>query len=291
MTAGCARRMLSPGQKGAGSVRCLRCRSVGMVSGPRSSPPRLAREADPGREERGLGWLIFWLFALLAGLAMFIEDLLGPSEPPTVRVLPPPAPRPQKDDEPRPAPQPQDDEPPPVPAALSAAEGGWLETQLALITAWSERMQKQIASSQADPGPWRCLAITTKEDEPRPARQPQEDEPPPVPAALPAAEGGWLETQLALITAWSERMRKQIASSQADPDPWRCIAITAKRSQCKLLAEPGDTKCAIHGGHPDRLPVAQCAGHCRGASHLHQPGGLISRAISWPNYDGWRAGR
>jgi len=166
-----------------------------------------------------LAWLITWLLlALLAGLAVFtrrgrrhppadetlIAELLGPSEPPPVRVLPPPTPQPQK------------------------------------------------------------------EDEPRPARQPQEDEsPPPAPAVLPAGEGGWLETQLALITAWSERMQKQIASSQADSDPWRCIAITTKGSQCKLLAESGDTKCAIHGGHPDRLTVWQCAGHCRDASHLH----------------------
>ena len=156
-----------------------------------------------------MGWLIIWLLlALLCGLAVFtrrgrrhpptdetlITELLGPSEPPTVRVLPPPAPQPQKEDEPSPAPQ------------------------------------------------------------------PQEDEPSPAPAALPAGEGGWLETQLALITAWSERMQKQIASSQADPDPWHCIAITTKGSQCKLPAEPGDTKCAIHGGHPDRLPVAKCAG-------------------------------
>ena len=70
---------------------------------------------------------------------------------------------------------------------------------------------------------------------------------PPRPS-LPAGEGGWLETQLALITAWSERMQKEIAASQADPDPRRCIAITTKGSQCKLSAEPGDTKCAIHGG-------------------------------------------
>ena len=175
-----------------------------------------------------MGWLITWLLlALLGALAVvtrrgrrhpptdetLIAELLGPSQPPTVRVLPPPAPQPQKDDEPRPAPQ------------------------------------------------------------------PLEDEPPPAPTALPAGEGGWLETQLALITAWSERMQKQIASSQADPDPWRCIAITTKGSQCKLIAEPGDTKCAIHGGHPDRLPVAQCAGHCRDASHSHprQPSLALDR--------------
>ena len=51
-----------------------------------------------------------------------------------------------------------------------------------------------------------------------------------------------------LITAWSERMEEQIESSPADPDPWRCIAITTKGSQCKLPAAHGDTKCAIHGG-------------------------------------------
>jgi hypothetical protein len=146
---------------------------------------------------RGLGWLIIigLSLALLGGLAVFtrwgrrrqpadetlIAELLGPSEPSAVRVLP--------------------------------------------------ALQRQEAV------------------EPPPAPQPQEeDEPPPAPTALPAGEGGWLETQLALITAWSERMQKQIASSQADPDPRRCIATTTKGSQCKLPAEPGDTKCAIHGG-------------------------------------------
>ena len=68
-----------------------------------------------------MGWLITWLLlALLGALAVvtrrgrrhpptdetLIAELLGPSQPPTVRVLPPPAPQPQKDDEPRPAPQP-----------------------------------------------------------------------------------------------------------------------------------------------------------------------------------------
>ena len=131
-----------------------------------------------------MGWLITWvLLALLGGLAVFtrrgrhrqpadetlIAELLGPSKPSAVRVLPAPQPR-------------------------------------------------------------------------------EEAEPPPAPAVPPAGEGGWLETQLALITAWSERMEKQIASSPADPDPRRCIAITTKGSQCKLPAAPGDTKCAIHGG-------------------------------------------
>jgi hypothetical protein len=195
-----------------------------------------------------LGWLITWLLlALLAGLAVvtrrgrrhppadetLIAELLGPSEPPTVRVLPAPALQPQ-------------------------------------------------------------------EDEPRPALQPQEDEPLPAPAALPAGEVGWLETQLALIAAWSERMQQQIASSHADPDPWRCIAITTKGSQCKLLAEPGDTKCAIHGGRPDRLPsrrVRATAGRIglAPARRGDQPGDklaelrrLASRKVTeWSRPPGW----
>jgi hypothetical protein len=148
-----------------------------------------------------LGWLITWLsLALLGGLAVFarrgrryqpadetlIAELVGPSRPPTVRALPARQP-------------PEEDESPAV----------------------------------------RVL----------PAPHPhEEDEPSPAPATLPAGEGGWLEAQLASITAWSERMQKQIAASQADPDPRRCSAITTRGSQCKLPAGPGDTKCAIHGG-------------------------------------------
>jgi hypothetical protein len=157
-----------------------------------------------------LGWLITWVllaFALLGGLAVFtrrgryrqladetlIAELLGPSKPSAVRVLS--APQPREDVEPPPAPQPREEaEPPPAPQSLEEAE------------------------------------------------------PAAAPAAPAAGEGGWLETQLALITAWSERMEEQIASAPADPDPWRCIAITTKGSQCKLPAAPGDTKCAIHGG-------------------------------------------
>jgi hypothetical protein len=50
----------------------------------------------------------------------------------------------------------------------------------------------------------------------RPVRQ--EVGPPPAPAAQPAGEGDWLETQLASITAWSARMHEQIASAAADPE-------------------------------------------------------------------------
>jgi hypothetical protein len=149
-----------------------------------------------------LGWLITWLLlALLGGLAVLtrrgrrrqpadetlIAAPLGPSQSPAARVLPARQP-PEEEDE--------------SPAA-------------------------------------RVL----------PAPQPhEEDAPPPAPATLPAGEGGWLEAQLASLTAWSERMQKQITASQADPDPRRCSAITTKGSQCKLPAESGDTKCAIHGG-------------------------------------------
>ena len=148
-----------------------------------------------------MGWLITWLLlALLGGLAVFtrrgrrrqpadetlIAALLGPSQPPPARVLAALQPR-------------EEDEPPPV----------------------------------------RVLAA------PQPR---EEDEASPAVAALPAGEGGWLETQLASITAWSERMQTQLAASQADPDPRRCSAITTKGSQCKLPAGPSGTKCAIHGG-------------------------------------------
>src|SRR5262249_57043584 len=149
----------------------------GMVYGPGALASRARGGGGPG--EGGPGWGCWtpglWL-ALWVGLAgsprggrrpppadeTLIAELLGPSEPPTVRVLPPPAPQPQKEDEPRPPRQPQEDEPSPGPGVLPAGESGWLETQLALITAWSERMQKQIASSQADPDPWLCIAITPK---------------------------------------------------------------------------------------------------------------------------------
>jgi hypothetical protein len=104
--------------------------------------------------------------------------------------------------------------------------------------------------------------------------------PPPVLAAQPAGEGSWLETQIASIAAWSERMQEQIASWADDPDlshvkggpevaapvahagrrtdhesreppqprpvRERCMATTAKGSQCKLPARPGEATCATH---------------------------------------------
>jgi hypothetical protein len=54
---------------------------------------------------------------------------------------------------------------------------------------------------------------------PEPALQaPEEDEPSPVPLAPPAEEN-WLESQLAWINAWSQRMNQQITSAeQPEPD-------------------------------------------------------------------------
>jgi hypothetical protein len=101
-----------------------------------------------------------------------------------------------------------------------------------------------------------------------------------VPAGLPAGEGGWLENQIALIAAWSERMQEQIASWADDPDladlkldpavaaslaaggrradddppeppqaapaPERCTATTARGGRCKFAARPGTATCTIH---------------------------------------------
>ena len=51
--------------------------------------------------------------------------------------------------------------------------------------------------------------------QPSPASQAQEDgQPAPVPASPPAAAEDWLETQLAWINAWSQRMNEQITSGE-----------------------------------------------------------------------------
>jgi hypothetical protein len=193
-----------------------------------------------------MGWLITGLLLALFGVLVvlthrarrrpaadetLIEDLLGrpagqalPGRP-AGQALPgrpagqAPLGRPAGQAPPAP-PEHEDAQPPPVPAAQPAGDGDWLETQLTSITAWSDRMQEQIASwaADADPPPAK----------PEPA------------AAAPLAE----------------------ASRQADhepgepppprPSPGRCIATTAKGSQCKRPARPGDTRCAIHAqrAHP-----------------------------------------
>jgi hypothetical protein len=162
-------------------------------------------------------WLISGLLlALGGGLALvtrwgdrrpvaddtLVTELLGP---PSARRL-------------RPAPPVREDAThPPVPVAEPAGEGGWLDTQLAWITAWSQRMHEQIASA-AGPG-------TGGE----PARR---DTGPPA-AARPAGDG--------------RRTGHGYAGPSRSPAaPRRCIATTAKGSRCKLPAEPAHMTCAIH---------------------------------------------
>jgi hypothetical protein len=175
-----------------------------------------------------MGWLITGLLLALFGVLVvltrrarrrpaadetLVEDLLGR---PTGQALPG---RPTGQ-APVARPEHEDAQPRPVPAAQPADDGNWLDTQLRSITEWSDRMQEQIASwaGAADPPPVK----------PEPA------------AAAPLADD----------------------SRQADhepgkpppprPAPGRCIATTAKGSQCRRPARPGDTRCAIHAqrAHP-----------------------------------------
>ena len=96
---------------------------------------------------------------LVVGLVMFIRgrrrprpsaddtlvtDLLGPSDRSAI-----PAPQAQQEPKPAPArPAQQDGEPAPAPSALPAREDDWLETQLAWISAWSQRMNQQLTSAE-----------------------------------------------------------------------------------------------------------------------------------------------
>jgi hypothetical protein len=136
---------------------------------------------------------------------------------------------------------------------------------LAVVTRWGRRRPVADDTLTAEllgpPAAGGALpAPTVREDAeppPAPAAGPR-----PSPAARPAGEGDWLETQLAWISAWSVRMHRQITATTAGPQtggnadhrsagpsragPGRCVATTAKGSQCKLAAEPGDTRCAIH---------------------------------------------
>ena len=62
-------------------------------------------------------------------------------------------------------------------------------------------------------------ARAREEDKPPPAvRAREEDKPPPAASALPGGEDDWLETQLAWINAWSQRMNQQITPAE-QPQP------------------------------------------------------------------------
>jgi len=179
-----------------------------------------------------MGWLIVGLvLALLGGLAVLtrwgrrrpvgddtlVTELLGPL---AVRGMP--------------APPVRQEVKPPAPAAQPAGEGDWLETQLASIRAWSARMHEQIASAAADPE----LAAKGQRQ-----TSPAKD--------VPEVKR---EPQAAAFLADASRLTDHGPSgpSQSRAASRRCIATTARGSQCKLPAEPGDTTCAIHArrAHP-----------------------------------------
>ena len=179
-----------------------------------------------------MGWLITGLLALLVVLAVLtrrgrrrpaaddalVAELLGP---PARRALPAPAVR-------------EEAEPPSTPAAGPAGEDDWLETQLAWITAWSERMHAHIASTAADSEP-----VVKGQAQSRPARHLLQAEREPRAGAVPADDSSLTD-------------HGPCKPPHSRTAPRRCTATTAKGSQCKLPAEPGDTACAIHAGraHP-----------------------------------------
>jgi hypothetical protein len=161
-----------------------------------------------------------------------VADLLGlpagqaPRDPPAERdARPPPgqAPRdrpaeqdarPSPGQAPRNPPAEQDTRPSPVTVAQPAGEGDWLESQLAAITAWSDRMEEHITSWAADTD--------------RPPVKPEPE------AAAPLDDVG------------RRAGHEPRQPAQACPAPGRCTATTAKSSRCKLPARPGSTTCAIH---------------------------------------------
>jgi hypothetical protein len=188
---------------------------------------------DPGRGMR-MVWLISGLLlALCGGLAVvtrwggrrpaaddtLVTELLGPpparprpAPPAREDAAPPPA-------RPRPAPPAREDAAPPlVSAAEPPGEGGWLDAQLAWMTAWSQRMHEQIASAAAGSGT---------------SGEPAGRETGPPAAARPAGAGRRTGHGSA------EQSRSRTA-------PRRCNATTAKGGRCKLPAEPAEMTCAIH---------------------------------------------
>ena len=131
------------------------------------------------------------------------------------------------------APVREDAAPPPVPAAEPLRAGGWLDTQLAWITDWSQQMHEQIASEAAGPE-------TGGDRNTPPGAFARRDSGPPV-AGLMAGAGR---------RAGASHESPGPARVQATPR--RCIATTVKGNRCKLPAEPADMRCAIHAkrAHP-----------------------------------------
>lgn len=176
-------------------------------------------------------WLIIGLMLALGGGVAVVTRWggHGPVADDTLvaELLGPPLARP-----PRAAPPVREEAaPPPVPAAEPPRAGGWLDAQLAWITAWSQRMDEQISSAAAGPG--------TGGDRKTPPGGPARRDSGP-PAAAPMAGAG------------RRAGHGSPTPSRAQVAPRRCIATTVKGSRCKLPAEPADMTCAIHAkrAHP-----------------------------------------
>jgi hypothetical protein len=215
--------------------------------------PGVPEAALRGRGSAGclVRWLIVGLLGLvlLGGLVVIIRgrgrsrhsaddtlvtDLLGPPDLPTApapqarREGPPsripgareegrpsPAPRERKEDRPSPAPQARAKRgPSPVPQAR--AERG------------PSPAPQARAERGPSPAPWvrkerspSPAAQARKEGRPSPApRARAESGPSPIPSALPTGQDDWLETQLAWINAWSQRIKQQITGAER-PEPHR----------------------------------------------------------------------
>jgi len=180
-----------------------------------------------------------------------VADLLGPpelAEVPVPRTWDdgprPPAPQAQQDGQPARAPRvrkdrwpprasgrpssnpqaPEDGQPSPAPQAGEDGPPGRAPAQPSPAPQAREdgpppRDPRQSRRARRQPSP----APQAGEDgppgrapaQPSPAPQAREDGPPPPAASAPPAGGeDWLETQLAWINAWSQRMKEQITSAE-----------------------------------------------------------------------------
>jgi len=197
-----------------------------------------------GRGFRGCGvvWLIAGLLGLafLSGLVVFIRkrrarpsaddtlvaDLLGPPELPEF-----PAPRTWDDGPSSPAQQEPEDGPP----ARAPRQPWRARRQPSPAPQTRENGRPAHAPRQPSPAAGQPSPAPQTREDGRPARAPGQPSPaagPPSPApqarengppstassAPPAAAQDWLETQLAWIDAWSQRMKEQITSAE-QPEP------------------------------------------------------------------------
>jgi hypothetical protein len=200
---------------------------------------RVPEAAGRGRGSPGccVSWVIAGLLGLvfLGGLLMFIRgrgrsrpsaddtlvtDLLGPPDLPAA----PTAPQEQRTRGPSPARQARK-ESEPSSARQARKEGEPSSARQARKE--GEPSPARQARKEGEPSPARQAR---EESEPSPAGQAREESERPTPqvsgegelspasSAPPAEEGDWLETQLAWINAWSQRMNQQITSAE-QPKP------------------------------------------------------------------------